>query len=55
MRQERMSTRVKVVAGALVGMLLVLLVSGCQMAGGLCRDIESAACYGADHMLVDQR
>ena len=43
--------------GLVIGILVIIVIAlaSCQMAGGLCRDIESAAKYGADHIQCDQR
>lgn len=46
----------RVALGIAVVVLVVLgwLLSGCQCVGGLCRDIESAARYGHEHIVVDE-
>ena len=51
-----MDTRTKL--GLLLGILAIIAigvaVAGCQTAAGLCRDVESAARYGHEHMSVDE-
>ena len=51
-----MNTRRKygLAIGILVLIVLAWAVAGCQTAGGLCRDIESAAQYGHKHIVVDE-
>ena len=34
--------------------ILIHVLSGCQTMGGLCRDIESAARYGHEHVICDR-
>ena len=42
--------------GLAIGVIIVILIGlcSCQMAGGLCRDIESAARYGHTHIICEE-
>ena len=46
--------------GLVLGLLVLVWIgvliacSGCQAVGGLCRDIESAARYGHEHVICDE-
>jgi predicted small secreted protein len=55
--RQRMDAKMRygLVVAILFLILLGLLLSGCQAVGGLCRDIEAAARYGADHIECEQR
>ena len=51
-----MNTKEKL--GLLLGILAIIAIgvalAGCQTMAGACRDIESAARYGHDHLSVDE-
>ena len=51
-----MDTQTKL--GLVVGILALILIgwamAGCQAMAGACRDIESAARYGHEHLSVDE-
>ena len=49
-REQRIGLLVGILALVLVGLCL----ASCQTMAGACRDIESAARYGREHMLVEE-
>jgi len=42
-----------ILLGIIFGILGVVAFSGCQTLGGACRDIESAARYGHQHIICE--
>ena len=49
-----MDTRAKL--GLAIGILALILIAlaGCQTLGGACRDLESAARYGHEHIICEE-
>jgi predicted small secreted protein len=47
-------SRIWWVGYAIAVIAILWACAGCQTMGGLCRDIESAARYGHEHMVVDE-
>ena len=53
-RERDWSLTVALVCVGILLILCALVATGCQTMAGACRDIESAARYGHEHMTVDQ-
>ena len=47
-------TKWGVVVGILALLVIALACSGCQALGGACRDLESAARYGHQHIVCEE-
>lgn len=55
--RSKMDKQCKAIQWILLGIIfgiLAVVAFGCQTLGGACRDLESAARYGHEHLIVDK-